>query len=147
MTKLAFKAVIFAAIIGVMFAVSCSSQPPNGNSARVTVTYNNNLVSERHEGWNSFEELNEYMQKPQKKFVVFGARWCGPCKFVRRLVNQMNFKYEIMWIDVDTEWGELLWRHLGVGSVPIMIEADELDRQVGIYEDARDIVMRLMLVE
>ena len=126
---------------------SCSSQPPNPNSARVTVTYNNNLVSERNLGWNSFDELNEYMQKPQKKFIVFGARWCGPCKFVRRLVNQMNFKYQIMWIDVDTEWGELLWRQLGVGSVPIMVEADELDRQVGMYEDARDIVMRLMLVE
>ena len=134
--------VVTAAIVG-----SCSSQPPNGNSARVTVTYNNDLISERHEGWNSFDELNVYMQKPQKKFIVFGARWCGPCKFVRRLVHQMNFKYQIMWIDVDTEWGELLWRQLGVGSVPIMVEADELDRQVGMYEDARDIVMRLMLVE
>ena len=60
---------------------------------------------------------------------------------------QMNFKYQIMWIDVDTQWGELLWRQLGVGSVPLMIEADELDRQVGIYEDARKIVMRLILVE
>ena len=128
-----------------MFA--CSSQPPNANSAQVTVTYNNNLVSKRHEGWNSFDELNVYMQKPTKKFIVFGARWCGPCKFVRRLVHQMNFKYQIMWIDVDTQWGELLWRQLGVGSVPIMIEADELDRQVGIYEDARKIVMRLILVE
>ena len=140
------KAICAAALI-LISIFACSSQPPNPNSARVTVTYNNNLVSERNLGWNSFEELNEYMQKPQKKFVVFGARWCGPCKFIRRLVNQMNFKYQIMWIDVDTEWGELLWRHLGVGSVPIMIEADELDKQVGTYTDAREIVMRLMLVE
>lgn len=147
MMQLLLRAIAYAAIGATMLAASCSSQPPNPNSARVTVTYNNNLVSERNLGWNSFDELNEYMQKPQKKFIVFGARWCGPCKFVRRLVNQMNFKYQIMWIDVDTEWGELLWRQLGVGSVPIMVEADELDRQVGMYEDARDIVMRLMLVE
>ena len=138
------RSICIYAILGVL---ACSSQPPNPNSAQVTVTYNNNLVSERNEGWNSFKELNEYMQKPIKKFIVFGARWCGPCKFVRRLVHQMNFKYQIMWIDVDTEWGELLWRQLGVGSVPIMVEADELDRQVGMYDDARDIVMRLMLVE
>ena len=138
------RSICIAAILGIL---GCSSQPPNPNSAQVTVTYNDNLVSERNEGWNSFKELNEYMQKPIKKFIVFGARWCGPCKFVRRLVNQMNFKYQIMWIDVDTELGELLWRQLGVGSVPIMVEADELDRQVGMYEDARDIVMRLMLVE
>ena len=138
---------IYAATLVLVSIFACSSQPPNPNSARITVTYNNNLVSERNLGWDSFDELNEYMQKPQKKFIVFGARWCGPCKFVRRLVNQMNFKYQIMWIDVDTQWGELLWRHLGVGSVPIMVEADELDRQVGMYEDARDIVMRLMLVE
>ena len=139
--------VVAIAIIVGGVGCSCSSQPPNPNSASLSVTYNNNLVSERNEGWNSFDELNQYMQKPGKKFVVFGARWCGPCKFVRRLVHQMNFKYEIMWIDVDTEWGELLWRQLGVGSVPIMVEADELDRQVGMYENARDIVMRLMLVE
>jgi len=138
---------IYAATLVLVSIFACSSQPPNPNSARITVTYNNNLVSERNLGWDSFDELNEYMQKPQKKFIVFGARWCGPCKFVRRLVNQMNFKYQIMWIDVDTEWGELLWRQLGVGSVPIMVEADEFDKQVGMYEDAREIVMRLMLVE
>jgi glutaredoxin len=138
---------IYAAALVLVSIFACSSQPPNPNSARVTVTYNDNLVSERNEGWNSFKELNAYMQKPIKKFIVFGARWCGPCKFVRRLVNQMNFKYQIMWIDIDTKWGELLWRQLGVGSVPIMVEADELDRQVGMYENARDIVMRLMLVE
>ena len=138
---------IYAATLVLVSIFACSSQPPNPNSARITVTYNNNLVSERNLGWDSFDELNEYMQKPQKKFIVFGARWCGPCKFVRRLVNQMNFKYQIMWIDVDTEWGELLWRHVGADSVPIMVEADELDRQVGVYGDAREIVMRLMLVE
>jgi len=147
MIQLMFRAIAFVAILGAMLAVSCSSQPPNPNSARVTVTYNNNLVSERNEGWNSLEELKQYMQKPIKKFIVFGARWCGPCKFVRRLVHQMNFKYQIIWIDVDTQWGELLWRQLGVGSVPIMVEADEFDKQVGVYTDARDIVMRLMLVE
>ena len=139
-------AIALAIIVGGV-GWSCSSQPPNPNSARVAVTYNDKLVSVRHEGWNSFDELNEYMQRPGKKFIVFGARWCAPCKFIRRLVNQMNFKYQIMWIDVDTQWGELLWSHLGVGSVPIMVEADELDRQVGVYTDARKIVMRLMLVE
>ena len=139
--------VIALAIIVGGVGWSCSSQPPNPNSASLSVTYNNDLVSERNEGWNSLNELNVYMQKPQKKFIVFGARWCGPCKFVRRLVNQMNFKYQIMWIDVDTKWGELLWRQLGVGSVPIMVEADELDRQVGMYEDARAIVLRLLNVK
>ena len=147
MMQLLLRAIALAAIGATMLVASCSSQPPNGNSARVTVTYNNNLVSERNEGWNSLDELNQYMQKPHKKFIVFGARWCGPCKFVRRLVHQMNFKYQIIWIDVDTQWGELLWRQLGVGSVPIMVEADELDRQIGMYDNARDIVMRLMLVE
>ena len=142
-----FRKAIYAITLILVSIFACSSQPPNGNSARVTVTYNNNLVSERHEGWNSFDELNLYMQKPGKKFIIFGARWCGPCKFVRRLVHQMNFKYQIMWIDVDTQWGELLWRQLSVGSVPIMVEADEFDKQVGVYKDARKIVMRLILVE
>ena len=74
------KAVALAATVALAAIMgSCSSQPPNPNSARVTVTYNNNLVSERNLGWNSFDELNKYMQKPQKKFIVFGARWCGPC--------------------------------------------------------------------
>lgn len=147
MIQLMSKAIAIVAILGAMLTVSCSSQPPNPNSASLTVTYNNNLVSERHEGWNTLQEVNKYLLEPRKKFIVFGARWCGPCKFVRRMVHQMNFKYQIMWIDIDTEWGGMLFRNLGVNTVPIMVEADELDRQVGIYDDARQIVMRLILVE
>tara|TARA_B100000131_G_scaffold287050_1_gene297402 strand:- start:40 stop:231 length:192 start_codon:yes stop_codon:yes gene_type:complete len=63
------------------------------------------------------------------------------------MVHQMNFKYQIMWIDIDTEWGGMLLRSMGVNTVPIMVEADELDRQVGVYDDARAIVLRLLDVK
>ena len=139
--------VVALAIIVGGIGWSCSSQPPNANSASVSVTYNGEFVGARHEGWNSIVEMDEYMQKPGKKFIIFGARWCGPCKFIRRLVRQMDFKYQIMWVDVDTEWGGILWQRLEKNTVPILVEIDKRGELVGIWTDARGIVMHLLLVE
>jgi glutaredoxin len=91
--------------------------------------------------------MDKYMQKPGKKFIIFGARWCGPCKFIRRLVRQMDFKYQIMWVDVDTEWGGILWQRLEKNTVPILVEIDKRGELVGTWTDARGIVMHLLLVE
>ena len=140
-------AYIAAILLMIAPGLGCSPNPPNPSSSSLTVSYNNKIVHKRTEGWIKIGELKAYLLKPQKKFIIFGARWCGPCKFVRRLVDQMNFKYEIAWIDIDEDWGQMLYRQLGRNSVPIMVEADELDRPIGVYDDARAIVLRLLNVK
>ena len=140
-------AYIVASLFLVASLFGCSPNPPNPSSSSLTVSYNNKIVHKRTEGWIKIGDLKAYLLKRQKKFIIFGARWCGPCKFVRRLVDQMNFKYEIAWIDIDEDWGQMLYRQLGRNSVPIMVEADELDRPIGVYDDGRAIVLRLMDVK
>ncbi len=146
MKKVAIYIVAFIFFMATI--LGCAPSPPSASAqSSLTVTYNNKIIHKRNQGWITFHDLKAYMLKPQKKFIIFGARWCGPCKFVRRLVNQMNFKYDIAWVDIDTPWGQLLYQRLGHKTVPIMIEADEQDRQIGVYDDAQKIVMRLMLIK
>ncbi len=70
-----------------------------------------------------------------KQVYYFTADWCGPCKKVRPIVEELNrdqseVKFQI--IDVDSE-GELA-RRFEIKSIPTFILLDdgaEIDRLIG----------------
>ena len=73
--------------------------------------------------------------------VDFWAEWCGPCKMLAPLIDQLGEQYEgkalIGKINVDDE-GELAQR-FGVMSIPTVIffkDGVEIDRKVGVMPAA-----------
>lgn len=69
--------------------------------------------------------------------VDFWANWCGPCRMlgpvIEQLADQYEGKAEVGKVDVD-EQGELAMRY-GVMSIPTVIffkNGKEIDRKVGV---------------
>ena len=52
------------------------------------------------------------------KNILLGAEWCGPCKGVKKFLDQRGVRYT--YIDVDTEEGMKLAGDWGVRAVPSM---------------------------
>ena len=69
--------------------------------------------------------------------VDFWATWCGPCRMVAPVIEQVAEEYEgraiVGKVDVD-ECGDLAMRY-GVMSIPTVIffkDGKEIDRKVGV---------------
>ena len=67
----------------------------------------------------------------------YGASWCGPCKILDRILQQIK-DVDIIKYDVD-EWEDLA-NEKGIRNVPVLIFYDgdkEVDRLVGAVPLAR----------
>lgn len=84
------------------------------------------------------EGFSRAMSSGTLMMVDFWATWCGPCRMLGPVIEQLAEEYEdqdvvIGKIDVDEE-GELARRY-GVMSVPTVIffqNGEEIDRKVGV---------------
>ncbi|MCL2563770.1 MAG: thioredoxin [Oscillospiraceae bacterium] len=70
--------------------------------------------------------------------VDFFADWCGPCKMLGPVIDELASKFEgqhkIYKVDVDTE-EELAVRY-GVMTIPTVIlfkDGEELDKRIGVH--------------
>lgn len=84
----------------------------------------------------SKEEFNNIKNESGLKVVDFSAAWCGPCKMLspilEELSKEMGDSIEILKIDID-ENVELAMEYQ-VSSVPTIIfikDSKEVDRKVG----------------
>lgn len=68
-----------------------------------------------------------------KVVVQFGSPWCGPCKQIRPLVEELaqGAEAEFVYVDVSATTGRLLAEQMGVQSVPTVLairDGQELGR-------------------
>ena len=78
--------------------------------------------------------------------VDFNAGWCGPCKAMRPMLDELaenNTKYKIVSIDIDEE--DELTEEYEVASIPCLVvfkDGKETDRSVGLIP--KDSIAALM---
>ncbi len=72
--------------------------------------------------------------------IDFYADWCGPCKLVEPLIEEIAEKREgrILVLKVDIDEAEELTNRLGIRGVPTLIlfaDGDEVERSAGYEPD------------
>ena len=79
---------------------------------------------------------NEVMKSDNPVLVDFWAAWCGPCRFIAPVVEELATKYEgkikVGKVNVD-DHGDIAMRY-GIHSIPTLLlfnNGDVADRQIG----------------
>ena len=82
------------------------------------------------------EEFEDVVLKSDKPvFVDFFATWCGPCKMMEPIIDQVSEEVpEVDFVKIDVDDAEDLAISYGISSIPCMIffkNGEEADRVIG----------------
>jgi thiol-disulfide isomerase/thioredoxin len=67
-----------------------------------------------------------------RQVLYFGAEWCGPCKYKKPLVQELQSQMSVVFIDVDVSYQSAqTWNVKSVPTVLIIENAREVGRLVG----------------
>ncbi len=84
---------------------------------------------------NSKNFEKEVLKSNKKVLVDFFAEWCGPCKMVRPILEELsNTKKDVKFASINVDEEEDLAQEYGVMSIPCLIIFDggkEVNRTVG----------------
>ena len=58
-----------------------------------------------------------------KKFLYFSAAWCGPCRQLGPVMEQLSSQYPVRKIDVGTN--QLLAQQYNIRNIPTVLLIDE----------------------
>jgi len=58
-----------------------------------------------------------------KKFLYFSAAWCGPCRQLGPVMEQLSSQYPVRKIDVDTN--QLLAQQYNIRNIPTVLLVDD----------------------
>ncbi|XP_011085782.1 thioredoxin H2 [Sesamum indicum] len=83
--------------------------------------------------FNSSKQLNKLM------VVDFSATWCGPCKFMEPVFNNLSAKYsDVDFVKIDVDELSDVSREFGVQAMPTFLllkQGKEVERVVGAKKD------------
>lgn len=75
------------------------------------------------------------LESKEPVLVDFYADWCGPCKMLAPIMDEISEEYTVYKINVDNE-DELAFQY-GIMSIPCVIafkDGKEIDRSVGLTD-------------
>lgn len=79
---------------------------------------------------------NEVLKSDKTVLVDFNADWCGPCRMLRPILDEVALAsddYKIVSVNIDNE--EELAEEYGVSSIPCLVlfkDGKEINRSVGL---------------
>ena len=90
----------------------------------VTITLFSFSLSAQEINWLSFEEAVEAQKvSPKKIFVDAYTVWCGPCKMIAPILEELSDEYKdtVLIYKIDTEVEQELAAAFGIRSIPSML--------------------------
>ena len=97
-------------------------------------------------GWNGPQELERALQgKFRPLMVIFSAEWCGPCRDLRVLVNEMGWREKVLIVSIDEERVERIAEDLYLDdAVPAFYYLHDKEiRLSGFYDIAEFLNIKL----
>lgn len=87
---------------------------------------------------NQFEE--KVLKSNKKVLVDFFATWCGPCRMLAPILEQVQGETNVEIVKVDVDESMDLARKYGIMSIPTMIlfeNGEEKDRVTGLRQKSQ----------
>jgi thioredoxin 1 len=82
-----------------------------------------------------YNEENNFKELINKKVLVdFYANWCGPCKMLSPVLEQLSSEIDIDIVKIDVDNNSDLAKEYGIMSIPCLIlfdEGKEIKRNLG----------------
>lgn len=76
----------------------------------------------------------EVMQSDGKVFIDFYADWCGPCRMMMPIVEELSEEVDAKFVRINVDVNEEIARQFGVMSIPtfiVMEKGKELGKKIG----------------
>jgi thioredoxin 1 len=82
------------------------------------------------------ESIEDFLSGDGLKMVKFEAQWCGPCKMIQRIIDEIGEEYsdKVSVGVIDIEQVNDYTREMGIRNVPTILyfkNGEIVDRQVG----------------
>ena len=84
---------------------------------------------------NNFEK--EVINSDKKVLVDFNASWCGPCRMLAPIVEEISERKDIKVVSIDVDEEENLAQEYGVSSIPCLVvfkDGKEINRSIGFIQ-------------
>ena len=112
-------------VILTMLLIACGSiYDSTPRNSQLTVEYEGKKIHTAGNVWTSKHQMKVELDKPGKKYLIFGAPWCASCTHLKKLLRQADATQGIFYLNVDETWAFLLSRNMGVKGLPALVVVD-----------------------
>lgn len=86
------------------------------------------------------KELKELIEGNSKSLIYFSAEWCGPCKFLKPIIEKIEGEYspEIKFAKADVNQAEETTKMFSIKNIPtcvLLIDGKEVARFSGTKKE------------
>jgi len=84
------------------------------------------------------EQFEEILRKYELVFADFWAAWCGPCRMIAPIIEELAREYagKVVFVKVDVDRNRRLAAKFGIMSIPTLIlfkNGKPVDMVIGVY--------------
>ena len=79
----------------------------------------------------------EVLNSNKKVLVDFNASWCGPCRMLAPIVEEISKREDIKVVSIDVDEEEDLAQEYGISSIPCLVvfkDGKEINRSIGFIQ-------------